>query len=123
MDIWSLMLTLRIWTIVGRLTAAQQKMLRVGGGSLDANAERPKPAWWISEAAWRHIIQLSRSVPVYRDLPDAITRNDAVWKHWYYGRVPRVRENTWTSRTESRCCCLTSCCSCARCARTAHRLA
>jgi len=89
-DLWTLMLTMRIETVSGKLSAAQQKMLLTGGGALDINAEKPKPASWIPDAGWLNCIQLSRSVPVFRDLPDAIARNDAMWKHWYDEDCPEA---------------------------------
>jgi len=88
--IWTLMLAMRIQTISGRLSAAQQKVLLTGGGALDANTEKPKPFAWLPDNAWLNIIQLSRSVGVFRDLPDAITRNDTMWKHWYDEDAPEA---------------------------------
>merc|ERR1719487_3056584 len=88
--IWTLMLAMRIQSIAGKLTGAQQKMLLTGGGALDINTEKPKPFPWIPDNAWLNILQLSRSVPTFRDLPDAIMRNDAMWKHWYDEDAPEA---------------------------------
>ena len=101
-DIWTLMLTMRIQSNSGKLTGAQQKMLLTGGGALDINTEKPKPAAWIPDNVWLNILQLSRSVPVYRDLPDAIARNDATWKHWYDEDAPEaVRIPDFEDRIEA----------------------
>jgi dynein heavy chain len=81
--IWTLMLAMRIESNSGKLSGNQQKMLLTGGGALDINTEKPKPFAWLPDNAWLNVLQLSRSVEVFRDLPDAITRNDAMWKHWY----------------------------------------
>ena len=86
--IWTLMLAMRIQTNSGRLSAGQQKVLLTGGGALDANTEKPKPFPWLPDNAWLNVLQLSRSVGVFRDLPDAITRNDTMWKHWYDEDAP-----------------------------------
>ena len=56
--------------------------------SLDIATEKPKPFPWVPDNAWLNVIQLGRSVGVFRDLPDAITRNDAMWKHWYDEDAP-----------------------------------
>jgi len=86
--IWTLMLAMRISTTAGKLTAAQQKMLLTGGGALDINTEKPKPFPWVPDNAWLNCLHLSRTVPLFRDLPDALTRNDAMWKHWYDEDAP-----------------------------------
>ena len=86
--IWTLMLAMRIETMAGRLSASQQKMLLTGGGALDINTEKPKPFAWLPDNAWLNVLQLSRSVPLFRDLPDAITRNDTMWRHWYDEDAP-----------------------------------
>ena len=88
--IWALMLTMRIQSISGKLSGAQQKMLLTGGGALDLNTEKPKPFPWIPDNVWLNVIQLSRSVPTFRDLPDSIARNDALWKHWYDEDAPEA---------------------------------
>jgi len=88
--IWTLMLTMRIQTMAGKLNDKQQKMLLTGGGALDLNSERPKPFAWIPDNVWLNMLQLSRSVGVFRDLPDSIARNDAMWKHWYDEDAPEL---------------------------------
>ena len=82
------MLAMRIESNSGKLTAAQEKMLLTGGGALDANSEKPKPFGWIPDNSWLNLIQLSRSVGVFRDLPDAIMRNEAGWKNGYDEDAP-----------------------------------
>ena len=58
-------------------------MLLTGGGALDIASEKPKPYAWLPDNAWLNLLQLSRSVPTFKDLPEAITRNEAMWKHYY----------------------------------------
>ena len=53
-----------------------------GGGALDLGTERPKPCGWLPDGVWLNILQLSRAVPTFRELPDVLQRNEALWRHW-----------------------------------------
>uniref|UniRef100_A0A7S4KKQ0 Dynein heavy chain n=1 Tax=Prymnesium polylepis TaxID=72548 RepID=A0A7S4KKQ0_9EUKA len=77
-------------------------MLLTGGGALDILSERAKPFPWLPDNVWLNVLQLSRSVPTFRDLPESIIRNDQLWKHWYdedapeQQRVPDYEERLGT---------------------------
>eukprot|EP00966_Prymnesium_polylepis_P042079 977258-Prymnesium_polylepis.1 len=87
-QIWTLMLTMRIQATAGLLPDKSQKMLLTGGGALDILSERAKPFPWLPDNVWLNVLQLSRSVPTFRDLPESIIRNDQLWKHWYDEDAP-----------------------------------
>jgi len=101
-QIWTLMLTMRIQATAGLLPDKSQKMLLTGGGALDILSERAKPFPWLPDNVWLNVLQLSRSVPTFRDLPESIIRNDQLWKHWYdedapeQQRVPDYEERLGT---------------------------
>jgi len=90
--IWTLMLAMRIQTIAGALDNGSVQVLLKGGAALDISNERAKPLPWLPDNVWLNVIQLSRSVPIFRDLPDQINRNDLLWKHWYDDDAPEAQK-------------------------------
>jgi len=61
-----------------------------GGDALDINTVKKKPKEWILDSAWLNIIQLSNTIPLFKELPDSIARNDAAWKQWYDHETPET---------------------------------
>ena len=53
-------------------------------------AERKKPKSWIPDVAWLNILELSRKLPTFKDLPDLIFRNDNLWLQWYDQENPEA---------------------------------
>ena len=90
--IWTLMLAMKIEQVADRLSATYVSCLLKGGAALDVKSERPKPHEWIPEAVWLNSIQLSRTVQMLRDLPDALDRAGDAWRAWYDHDAPETQE-------------------------------
>lgn len=73
-QIWTLMLAMRIQSTAGMLSEKAQKLLLTGGGALDIQVERAKPYAWLPDNAWLNVLQLSRVVPIFKDLLESMTR-------------------------------------------------
>lgn len=60
------------------------------GAEIDSKSEKPKPNTYtyMTDKAWLNIIALSRHTfsnegfPFFRELPELIQRNEAIWKTW-----------------------------------------
>ena len=76
------MLTIKTQVVAGQLEDASVQNLLKGGGALDASSEKPKPVEWLPLGVWLNCIALARACKTFRDLPDSIVRNEALWKHW-----------------------------------------
>ena len=87
-QIWALMLTIKTQVVAGELADAAVQALLKGGGALDLKAEKPKPSEWMPDAVWLNCIALARASATFRDLPESIVRNEALWKHWYAACLP-----------------------------------
>eukprot|EP00960_Hanusia_phi_P069522 767109-Hanusia_phi.AAC.3 len=61
-----------------------------GGAALDINAVKKKPKEWIPDQVWLNIIQLSMSIPLFKELADIVTRNENLWKQWYDQEAPEA---------------------------------
>jgi len=81
--IYVLLLTLKIQMKAGELDNQEFQILLKGGAALDINTEKRKPAEWIPNNAWLNCCQLAKTVPIFRDLIDAVTRSEQTWKAWY----------------------------------------
>ena len=58
-----------------------------GGGALTTGSAKKKVKEWIPDAVWLNITVMSET-DAFRDLPDAIARADAAWRHWYDAEAP-----------------------------------
>ena len=76
------MLTIKTQVVAGQLEDASVQNLLKGGGALDATSEKPKPVEWLPLGVWLNCIALARACKTFRDLPDSVVRNEALWKHW-----------------------------------------
>lgn len=86
---WTLMLAMRVEAHAGTLfQSAIEALLHTGAELLSIAAERTKPLPWIPDRVWLNIIQLSRKVEVFKELPEVINRNDILWKHWFEDDAP-----------------------------------
>uniref|UniRef100_A0A7S4MJ94 Dynein heavy chain n=2 Tax=Prymnesium polylepis TaxID=72548 RepID=A0A7S4MJ94_9EUKA len=90
--IWTLMLAMKIEQVADRLSASYVSCLLKGGGALDVKSERPKLHDWIPEVVWLNVIQLSRTVQMLRDLPDALDRQGEAWRTWYDHDAPETQD-------------------------------
>eukprot|EP00327_Prymnesium_parvum_P015479 CAMPEP_0113272674 /NCGR_PEP_ID=MMETSP0008_2-20120614/23450_1 /TAXON_ID=97485 /ORGANISM="Prymnesium parvum" /LENGTH=4484 /DNA_ID=CAMNT_0000122153 /DNA_START=48 /DNA_END=13502 /DNA_ORIENTATION=+ /assembly_acc=CAM_ASM_000153 len=90
--IWTLMLAMKIEQVADRLSASYVSCLLKGGGALETKSERPKPHDWIPDPVWLNAIQLSRTVQMLRDLPDALDRAGDAWRAWYDFDAPETQE-------------------------------
>lgn len=88
--LYALLLSLKIQMQKGILTQAHFDCFLKGGAALDISSVRRKPKEWISDMTWLHVIQLTASIPVFRDLADSMYRNDSVWKQWYDQEAPET---------------------------------
>jgi len=90
--IWTLMLAMKIESVADRLSASYVSCLLKGGGALDIKSERPKPHEWIPDVVWLNVINLSRTVQMLRDLPDALDRAGESWRAWYDHDAPETQD-------------------------------
>ena len=82
------MLTIKTQVVAAQLEDAAVQNLLKGGGALDATSEKPKPVEWLPLGVWLNCIALGRACKTFRELPDSIVRNEALWKHWYDSDTP-----------------------------------
>ncbi len=87
---WTLMLAIKMQTVAGMLPDASVQVLLKGGGALDLRNEKAKPFAWLPDGVWLNALQLSRSVPGFRDLPDSLHRQEPLWRHWYDEDAPEA---------------------------------
>ena len=59
-----------------------------GGAALDINVVKKKPKDWVPDGVWLNIIQLSTSIPLFKDLPEIVSRNESMWRQWYDQEAP-----------------------------------
>ncbi|CAE8603085.1 unnamed protein product, partial [Polarella glacialis] len=91
---FKLMVTLRIMTVGGSLTANDVTVFLKAGSALDKNVERPCPFRWMSDKVWLNAIQLSRhgfgreQTVLFRDLTDLLQRNEVGWRKWFDENEP-----------------------------------
>ena len=38
---------------------------------------------WIPEMSWLHLVNLSNTLPIFKDLPDSVVQNEALWREWF----------------------------------------
>lgn len=89
-QVFSLLLALKIQLGNGAITLDHFDCFVKGGAALDIVAERKKPKAWIPDMAWLNVLELSRKLPAFKDLPDLIFRNDNLWLQWYDQESPET---------------------------------
>jgi len=88
--IYALLLALKLQLQSEIITMDHFGSLVKGGGALDINSVKKKPKEWIKDQDWLNIIQLSISVPLFKELPDLISRNEGAWRQWYDQEAPEA---------------------------------
>ena len=89
--LFPLLMCMKIQMQQGKLSSAHFDSFVKGGSALDISSVKKKPANWIPEMAWLHIISLSQQLPeIFKDLPESIARGDAEWKAWYDNETPEA---------------------------------
>jgi len=87
--IFTLLLSLKIQMIEQESISQNHfNCLVKGGAALDITNVRKKPKDWISDVMWLDVIELSNSIPMFKDLPDSLTRSDGLWKQWWDQEAP-----------------------------------
>merc|ERR1711907_859160 len=82
-EVFTLLMSLKVLMRAEKLNADQFNCLIKGGAALDINTVKRKPKEWIPDSAWLNIMQLSLSLPLFKELPDSMARNDSAWRAWY----------------------------------------
>ena len=88
--IYALLLALKLQLQAEVITHDHLSCLVKGGAALDINAVKKKPKEWIKDSDWLNIMQLSMSIPLFKELPDTIARNEGAWRQWYDQEAPEV---------------------------------
>ena len=88
--IYALLLALKLQLSSDIITMDHFACLVKGGGALDINSVKKKPKEWVKDGDWLNIIQLSMSVPLFKELPDIMARNDGAWRQWYDQEAPET---------------------------------
>lgn len=56
------------------------------------NSVRKKPNGnWITDTNWLNAIQLSQTIPLFKDLPESIIRGESQWKGWCDLEAPEAQ--------------------------------
>jgi dynein heavy chain, axonemal len=98
--LFGLLLSIKILMQSGVLSQEHFDCFVKGGAALDINQVRKKPKEWISDLAWLNVINLSNTIPAFRDIPESIARSDVAWRQWSdleapeQGRIPDFEEKT-----------------------------
>jgi len=88
--LYKLLLALKVQMMAGELNADHFSCFLKGGAALDINTVRKKPKEWIPDMSWLHVINLSNTLPVFKDLPDSMFRSEGIWKQWYDHEMPEA---------------------------------
>lgn len=88
--LFALMLANKVQVSAGRIKPADLDAFLKGAGALDAAGARRKPKEWIPDAVWLNVLALGAGVEAFRDLPDSVFRNDALWRAWYDREAPEA---------------------------------
>lgn len=84
------MMCFKILTTAQKVTGNDVSVFLKSGAALDIKTERVKPLGFLADKVWLNILALSRhsfgpgkeGLAFFRELPDSITRNEAMWKQW-----------------------------------------
>ena len=87
-SVFGLLLALKCQMVKGVVTQDHFNVFLKAGAALDSNAEKKKPKNWIPDSVWLNCIELSKTLPLFRELPDLITRSDNLWQQWYDKEAP-----------------------------------
>jgi dynein heavy chain len=87
-EVFALLLALKVQLVAQAINQDHFDCFLKGGAALDIAAERKKPKAWLPDMVWLNCIELSRKLPVFKDLPELISRNEQAWQHWYDQEAP-----------------------------------
>jgi dynein heavy chain len=90
-DVFVILFALKVQIQAGIITTDHFSCFVKGGAALDINACRKKPGPWVSDNNWLNAIQLSMSIPLLKELPEAIIRGDVQWKQWNDLEAPELQ--------------------------------
>jgi dynein heavy chain len=88
--IYTLLLALKLQLQSEIITMDHFSCFTKGGAALDINAVKKKPKEWVPDSVWLNIIQLSMSIPLFKELPDIVARNESLWRQWYDQEAPEA---------------------------------
>jgi dynein heavy chain len=88
--IYALLLALKLQLNSEVITQEHFSCFVKGGAALDINAVKKKPKEWVPDTVWLNIIQLSMSIPLFKELPDIVARNESLWRQWYDQEAPEA---------------------------------
>jgi len=81
-DVFIILLAMKVQIQAQTISMDHFNCFVKGGAALDVNAVRKKPGNWITDNNWLNAVQLSMSIPLLKELPEAIVRGDQQWKQW-----------------------------------------
>jgi len=88
--IYTLLLALKLQLNSEVITMDHFSCFVKGGAALDINTVKKKPKEWVPDTVWLNIIQLSMSIPLFKELPDIVARNEGLWRQWYDQEAPEA---------------------------------
>ena len=86
--IYTLLLALKLQLNSEKISMDHLNCFIKGGAALDINVVKKKPKDWVPDGVWLNIIQLSTSIPLFKDLPEIVSRNESMWRQWYDQEAP-----------------------------------
>lgn len=90
-DVFVVIFAIKVQIQAGIITMDHFNCFVKGGAALDINTVRKKPGAWVSDTNWLNAIQLSMSIPLLKELPEAIIRGDQQWKAWNDLEAPELQ--------------------------------
>ena len=81
-DVFVILFAMKVQIQAGIISMDHFNCFVKGGAALDINTCRKKPGAWVSDTNWLNAVQLSMSINLLKELPEAIIRGDQQWKAW-----------------------------------------
>jgi len=89
-SVFALLLALKCQLVSGAITIDHFNVFLKAGAALDIASEKKKPKNWLPDAVWLNCTELSKTIPLFKDLPELIGRNDSSWQQWYDKEAPEA---------------------------------
>jgi len=86
--VYTLLLALKIQIKAGLLSPGAFTALMKGGAALDIRAEKMKAVTWLPDSSWLNLIELERTVPVFKELTTLLRNNNDGWRNWIDCEAP-----------------------------------
>ena len=90
-DVFVILFAIKVQIQAGIISMEHFNCFVKGGAALDINTCRKKPGPWVSDNNWLNAVQLSMSIPLLKELPEAIIRGDQQWKQWNDLEAPELQ--------------------------------